>query len=103
MRIRAGHEEDYDPVTALWVGAELGQPTDDEWRAITIGRSAHLLVAEDEGAVAGAAVVSFDGWRGYIYHIAVSPDYQKRGVAKALMAEAERRVRHDGGARIFAI
>jgi ribosomal protein S18 acetylase RimI-like enzyme len=103
MHMRAGHEEDYDAVIALWVGADLGQPTDDEWRAITIGRVARLLVAEEDGVVAGASVVSFDGWRGYIYHIAVSPEYQHRGIAKALMADAERRVRREGGTRIFAI
>src|SRR5436190_16487187 len=100
--VRRGHEGDYDPVIALWVDAGLGQPTDDEWRAITIGPTARLLVATEDREVVGAAVVSFDGWRGYIYHVAVAASQQRKGVAQDLVAEAERHIRHEGGTRIFA-
>ncbi len=101
-QIRRGREEDYDAVTAIWEATGLGAPTDDEWRAITIGSGARLLVSVEEGAVIGTSVVAFDGWRAYIYHIAVHPQHQRKGIAHALMAEAERHVRHEGGRRMFA-
>jgi ribosomal protein S18 acetylase RimI-like enzyme len=36
-----------------------------------------------------------------LYWIAVHPDYQGRGLGKALMREAERRIRAAGGTRIY--
>src|SRR5437879_4968832 len=101
-RIRQGREEDYDAVVKLWVAAGLGQPTDDEWRAITMGHCARLLVAEEESQVLGAAVVGFDGWRAYVYHVTVAPAERSRGIARTLMSAAEQHVRREGGARIFA-
>jgi ribosomal protein S18 acetylase RimI-like enzyme len=101
-RIRRGREEDYDAVVGLWVNAGLGEPTDDEWRAITIGSCARLLVADEDGRVLGAGVVAFDGWRAYIYHIAVNREERNRGVGRGIIAAAEQHVRHEGGTRMFA-
>ncbi|MFA4948505.1 MAG: GNAT family N-acetyltransferase [Candidatus Krumholzibacteriia bacterium] len=36
-----------------------------------------------------------------LYWIAVHPDYQGRGLGKALMREVERRIRESGGTRIY--
>ncbi|MCX5752727.1 MAG: GNAT family N-acetyltransferase, partial [Candidatus Krumholzibacteria bacterium] len=36
-----------------------------------------------------------------LYWIAVHPEYQGRGLGKALMREAERRIRAAGGTRIY--
>jgi ribosomal protein S18 acetylase RimI-like enzyme len=35
-------------------------------------------------------IAGFDGVRGWIYHLAVSPDWRRRGFAKQLVREAER-------------
>jgi len=38
-----------------------------------------LLVGKVEGRVVGAVIAGFDGVRGWIYHLAVSPDWRRRG------------------------
>ena len=49
-----------------------------------------FLVLEEEGRVAGTAMVGFDGHRGWVYYLAVDPAFQGRGFGRLLMAEAER-------------
>jgi ribosomal protein S18 acetylase RimI-like enzyme len=35
---------------------------------------------------------AYDGRRGWVYHLAVEPDHQGRGIGRALMAELETRM-----------
>jgi ribosomal protein S18 acetylase RimI-like enzyme len=102
-RIRQAGPEDHDAVLALWREVDLGQTEEDEWKAITEGPAATLLLAEDEGTLLGTAVAAFDGWRAYIYHVAVAPPYRQRGLAKALMAEAEEHLRRKGARRVYVL
>ena len=48
-----------------------------------------LLVAQVEGAVVGAVMAGFDGVRGWIYHLAVAPEWRRRGFATQLVRAAE--------------
>ena len=48
-----------------------------------------LLIAEMEGQLAGAVIAGFDGTRGWIYHLAVAPEFRRRGIATALVRAAE--------------
>ncbi len=48
-----------------------------------------LLIAEAEGELVGAVMAGFDGTRGWIYHLAVLPESHRRGIATALVREAE--------------
>jgi ribosomal protein S18 acetylase RimI-like enzyme len=71
------------------------------------------LVAEREGEIVGLIDVECDdapgavcearpGLGGMIWHLAVHPEHQRRGVATALLREAERRAREHGLARLQA-
>lgn len=62
-----------------------------------------LLVAELDGALAGALIVGWDGWRGDLYRLAVAPGQRRRGVALALVREGERRLRAVGAPRVTAL
>tara|TARA_R110002072_G_scaffold46082_6_gene127899 strand:+ start:4167 stop:4592 length:426 start_codon:yes stop_codon:yes gene_type:complete len=57
----------------------------------------HLFfVAELEGEVVGTTVAGFDGVRGWVHHVAVHPDAQRKGIASLLMTAAEAGLRKMG-------
>lgn len=71
------------------------------------------LVAEAGGEIVGLIDVELErepgtvcsereGRGGMIWHVATHPDHQRRGVATALLAEAERRARAEGIVRLEA-
>jgi ribosomal protein S18 acetylase RimI-like enzyme len=103
VQIRAASAEDHDAVMKLWEDGGLATVSDEQWRAITTGGCARLLVAEDAGTPVGAAIAAYDGWRAFVYHIAVAGKYRRQGVATALLSEAEAEVKGRGAERIFVL
>lgn len=57
-------------------------------------------MAELDGAVAGTVIGAWDGRRAWIYHLAVLPALQGRGIGRMLMAELERRMHAIGATRL---
>jgi ribosomal protein S18 acetylase RimI-like enzyme len=106
LSIRACRLEDIDAVLELWRQADatpgVTDNADDLRRAVAESR-ASVLVAEAGGQIVGSAIGTFDGWRGNIYRLAVHPDYRRRGVARALVAEVETRLARQGAKRITAL
>jgi ribosomal protein S18 acetylase RimI-like enzyme len=103
MRIRQATPEDHDVAQRLWKAAGFPDISESEWYAIVSNPATSALVAEQDGAVVGAAVASFDGWRAFLYHVAVDSAHRGKGIAKALMAEAEGLVRTRGARYMFAM
>lgn len=99
--IRQAGPGDHDEVLRLWESEGLGRTAEDEWEALVRGSSAIVLVAEVGSELAGAAIAAFDGWRAYIYHVAVAPQHRRRGLAQALIAEAEQHLTLAGARRIY--
>jgi ribosomal protein S18 acetylase RimI-like enzyme len=62
-----------------------------------------VLLAEADGQLIGSIIGTFDGWRGNIYRLAVHPDHRRRGIARALVAEVERRLCQVGAKRFTAL
>jgi ribosomal protein S18 acetylase RimI-like enzyme len=98
--------EDVGAVLDLWRQAEatpgVTDNADDLRRAVVEGQ-AHVLVAEAEGRIVGSVIGTFDGWRGNIYRLAVHPGYRRHGIARALVAEVEKRLAEQGAKRITAL
>jgi ribosomal protein S18 acetylase RimI-like enzyme len=91
---------DYDAALELWQrveGLEIAEGDDRESVANFLARNPGLSrVATDGPAISGVALCGHDGRRGYIYHLAVDPAYQARGLGKRLMNECLHGLRRAG-------
>jgi len=99
MEVREFRMTDYDAVVALWQAAGLHlSPSDDRARILhKLERDPDLfLVGAEQGTLVAAVVGGYDGRRGWVYHLAVHPDHQGRGLGAALLAELEERLRRKG-------
>ena len=93
--IRGFDPGDTDAVIQLWQDCGLTRPWNDPHTDIARKLTTQpdlFLVLEDDGAVIATAMIGFDGHRGWIYYLAVALDRRGEGHARALMAEAERRL-----------
>lgn len=90
MQIRTMTIDDYEKVYALWLSCKgIGlNNLDDSKNGINsfLKRNPKTcFVAENDNNIVGSILIGNDGRRGYIYHTAVSPQYQKQGIGKALV------------------
>jgi ribosomal protein S18 acetylase RimI-like enzyme len=106
VSIRDCRPEDIEHILELWRQAEATpSATDnaDDLRRAVADPPANVLVAEVDGQIVGSIIGTFDGWRGNIYRLAVHPNYQRRGIARALVAEVEKWLARQGARRITAL
>jgi ribosomal protein S18 acetylase RimI-like enzyme len=59
-----------------------------------------FLVATEEGGVIGSVMAGYDGHRGWISRVAVLRSHRHRGVARAMMIDAEQRLAALGAPKI---
>lgn len=93
LRIRNMTMADYPAVYALWLscpGMGLNDLDDSEdgIRRYLERNPDTCFVAEGSAGIVGVIVSGHDGRRGYIYHTAVSPVFQKQGIGTRLVEAA---------------
>jgi len=59
-----------------------------------------LFVAESDGKVVGSVMAGYDGHRGWLYSLAVLPDYRGRGIGSRLVKRAEEHLKALGCPKI---
>ncbi len=83
---------DREAVVALWHASGLTRPWNDPAADFDLalgGPQSTVLLASDDGALAGSVMVGFDGHRGWVYYLASDPARRQQGLGRALMAAAE--------------
>ena len=58
---------------------------------------------EANQSIVGVALCGHDGRRGYIYHLAVDPNFQRRGLGKRLLDECLQGLRGAGVTRVLVM
>ena len=96
MHIRAYEAGDERGVVALWTEV-LPHPAPHNDPELSLRSKVAvdpelLLVAESEGNIVGTVMGGYDGHRGWVYSLAVLPQYRRRGIGTALVRELETRL-----------
>lgn len=93
MDIKSFEPSDECNVVRLWKRCGLVRPWNDPHRDIARKLSEQpelFLVGLLEGEVIATAMAGFDGHRGWVYYLAVAPEFQKRSYGRRIMQEVER-------------
>jgi ribosomal protein S18 acetylase RimI-like enzyme len=103
LKIRPFHPDDQDSVIALWRACDLvrswNDPVKDIRRKAQV-RPDLFLVGVLDGQVIACVMAGYEGHRGWLNYLAVAPEHQRRGYARAIVAEAERLLRAAGCPKI---
>ena len=103
LLIRPCLEPDQDAVVELWQECGLtvpwNDPKKDIRRKLSVQRDMFLIGLVDNKVVA-TVMAGYEGHRGWINYLAISPAHQKQGYGRRMMDEAESRLRELGCPKI---
>lgn len=92
--------DDYDQILKIWSetpGIGLSEADAKPQIQKFLERNKGLsFVCKNEGKVVGTILAGHDGRRGFIYHLAVIPEYRGKGIANELMRNCLQRLRTAG-------
>lgn len=116
--IREIRTVDGDALRALWAAAGFRLLGDDDLGLARLARRnpGLVLVAAEGSRVVGSALGTWDGHRGWIYHVLTTPSHRRQGIATRLVDQIEAGLRalgcpkvnvmvrpdSDGGAEFWA-
>lgn len=105
--MRRCEQADVAAVLELWAQArsEHASTSDrpEDVERLVAESPAALLVAEQGGAIVGALIAAWDGWRGNMYRLAVRDEHRREGVGLALTRAGEEYLRECGAGRVTAL
>lgn len=103
MHIRPFQPQDQEAVIALWRRCDLVRPWNDPVRDIERKLAVSpgwFLVGVLEGEIVASVMAGYEGHRGWLNYLAVAPEHQRQGLARALVTAAERLLREAGCPKI---
>ena len=86
---------DTETVINLWKKCKVIVPWNDPFKDIKRKLSINdnlFIIGEMNKHIIASAMAGYDGHRGYIYYLAVLPDYQKKGIGSALLSIVEKKL-----------
>ena len=101
--IRSFNADDQKDVIKLWSECGLAVPQNNPQRDIERKMQVNpewFLVGELDGKVIATCMAGYEGHRGWINYLAVSPQYRRRGFATQLMQKAENILQNAGCPKI---
>src|SRR6266436_1265432 len=105
--IRPARDDDLSAVLGLWQEADVTPPSDTDsiegLTRLTNAAGGILLVATIHDRIVGSVIGGWDGWRGNIYRLAVTPEYRRRGIARRLVLEISSALFAKGAERVSAL
>ena len=100
MIIRPMTKEDYDEVYAMWQTTSkraLSNADSREQIERYLDRNAGMSqVAVADGKIVGTVLAGHDGRRGFIHHMAVMPQYRRKGIGHSLASTAIEKIKAEG-------
>jgi ribosomal protein S18 acetylase RimI-like enzyme len=103
MKIREYQTRDEDAVIKLWEECSLlvpwNDPAKDIHRKLKVDPDL-FLVGELSASIVATVMGGYDGHRGWINYLAVSPCHQRKGYGRQLMEYVESRLRNMGCPKI---
>jgi L-amino acid N-acyltransferase YncA len=92
--------EGYEEIYSLWRQCEgVGLSSADSWENINsfLERNPGMsFVASAEGRIIGTVLAGQDGRRGYIYHLAVHPEWRHQGLGRTLVGRCLKALKEAG-------
>lgn len=99
VSIRPYKARDEAAVVALWIACGLtrawNDPHKDIARKLAVDPTM-FLVCEQDGELVGTAMFGYEGHRGWVNYLAVSPAHRRHGIARTLMRQGEQLLREAG-------
>ena len=103
MKIRQFEIQDEEQVTALWKECKLTVPWNDPKKDIQRKLKVNpelFLVGELDDVIVGSIMGGYEGHRGWVNYLAVSPSHRKKGLGRQLMEAVEVKLREMGCPKI---
>jgi len=100
MRVRAMSSSDHGELIRLWSSFPGNAITEADSRegfeAFLARNGSFCFTACEKDEIVGSVMAGSDGRRGYVYHLAVRADHQRKGIGGTLMRTAERALSDSG-------
>ena len=101
--IRPFQQADTDAVVKLWQQCGLTRPWNNPYEDIALKMNFQpelFFVGTLDGQVLAAVMAGYEGHRGWIQYLSISPDYQRQGFGSQIMMAAEKALRELGCVKI---
>ena len=100
------HPDETEAAVALWEACGLTRPWNDPRAdiALALGKdTSTVLAGRVDGKLVATAMTGSDGHRGWVYYLAVAPDWQRHGYGAQMMQAAADWLRAKGAPKLHVM